>query len=405
MIKFQSGSSTAVNSANAVRESLELAHDGDPSEARLVVVHSTMGHNFQQLLAAVREQCPEARIVGCTGSGVIGKEGVSESMRALALLTVTGSEFGVAHVKGVTGTNSKERALECAKQLADTTPGVNMVYVLGQGLDVCGDHVIDGIEAVFGPQVKLLGALAGDNAKLRRTIQFHDEEVLDDALLLIGFADQTLELVQGVHHGSLALEGMVFEVTASESNRIDELDGKPAWPTLTERLGIPIEKNPGEVIAITGLGIDLDEGESKAYDNDQILRAPFQVSEDRQSFFLMASCPVGTKLHMMQRDEDHIFSGVDRMMQGMVERLDGRRPLAVFQADCMARGRMAFNRILKDEIIAKMQVPLCGDEVVPWLGVYGFAEFCQLGQRNAFHHFTTSLSAIVRKPTDESEGA
>ena len=63
----------------------------------------------------------------------------------------------------------------------------------------------------------------------------------------------------------------------------------------------------------------------------------------------------------------------------------------------MARGRMMFDRIEKDEIIARMQQPLCGDVVAPWLGVYGFAEFCALGDRNLFHHFTTSLSAIVPK--------
>ena len=54
------------------------------------------------------------------------------------------------------------------------------------------------------------------------------------------------------------------------------------------------EVYPAEVIAITGMGIDLNEKEREIYDNDQILRAPFRVSEDRQSFYLMASCPAGT---------------------------------------------------------------------------------------------------------------
>ena len=81
----------------------------------------------------------------------------------------------------------------------------------------------------------------------------------------------------------------------------------------------------------------------------------------------------------------------------MVTELDGRQPVAVFHADCMARGRHMFNRVLKDEIIAKMQHPLCGDDVVPWLGVYGYSEYCRFAGKNRFHSYTTSLFPIVRR--------
>jgi small ligand-binding sensory domain FIST len=99
----------------------------------------------------------------------------------------------------------------------------------------------------------------------------------------------------------------------------------------------------------------------------------------------------------MQRDEQYIFDGVERLMQRMKDDLEGRRPVAVFHADCMARGRHMFNRVLKDEIIAKMQYPLCGEEVVPWLGVYGYSEYCRFAGKNQFHSYTTSLFPIVRR--------
>jgi small ligand-binding sensory domain FIST len=106
---------------------------------------------------------------------------------------------------------------------------------------------------------------------------------------------------------------------------------------------------------------------------------------------------VGTQLVPVYRDEDHIFNGVDRMMQRMQGQLSDRRPLAVFQADCMARGRMTHDACSKDEIIANIQNPIFGSGTVPWLGIYGFAEYAMLAGRNRFHHYTTSLSAIVRK--------
>ena len=363
-----------------------------------MIVHSTMGHNFAQLLKAIHEHCPDTGISGCTGSGVISSEGVSEKMRALALMVVTGDECAVASVSGLGNDNSGELAQSCAQSLADKLPGINMVYILGPGLNVCGDCIIDGVEAVFGPETPLFGALAGDNAKLKRTLVFAGESVSEDGLVLVGFADPTLALEQVSHHGSLPNPDKVYEVTASEGNRVDELDGEPAWPALLEQLGLDADMPPGKAIPFTGMGIKLNETESQAYDNDYMLTAPFTLSDDGQSFYVLHKCPIGTQLVPVYREEDHIFNGVERLMQRLNTQLADRRPLAVFQADCMARGRMTHDAVSKDEIIANIQNPIFGaDGSVPWLGIYGFAEYARLAGRNRFHHYTTSLSAIVRK--------
>ena len=86
-----------------------------------------------------------------------------------------------------------------------------------------------------------------------------------------------------------------------------------------------------------------------------------------------------------------------KMVKQLVERCQGRKPCAVFHADCAVRGRASMNRILKDEIIHRMQYPLIQDMDVPWLGLYGFGEFAQLGGKNRFHTFTTSLFVILKK--------
>ena len=75
-------------SGNVVRESIDLVlKDSLADQVRLVMAHSTMGHSFAQLLKAVHKHYPDAEICGCTGSGVICSEGVSEKMRALAPCT------------------------------------------------------------------------------------------------------------------------------------------------------------------------------------------------------------------------------------------------------------------------------------------------------------------------------
>ena len=76
---------------------------------------------------------------------------------------------------------------------------------------------------------------------------------------------------------------------------------------------------------------------------------------------------------------------------------DGPRPVAVFQTDCLLRGRTLFDKVMKDEIIGMMQNAFLNNgEIPPWLGMYGFGEFCPTGGQNLFHTYTTSLLVLYR---------
>jgi len=55
MLDFFSGSSSAVNTKSAVRECVDNAFGaGGGSECSLLIIHTTMGHNFAQMAAAAR---------------------------------------------------------------------------------------------------------------------------------------------------------------------------------------------------------------------------------------------------------------------------------------------------------------------------------------------------------------
>jgi small ligand-binding sensory domain FIST len=52
---------------------------------------------------------------------------------------------------------------------------------------------------------------------------------------------------------------------------------------------------------------------------------------------------------------------------------------------------------MKDEIVAMMQNTFLNEgEIPPWLGMYGFGEFCPLAGKNIFHTYTTSLLVLYR---------
>ena len=109
MLKFGSGSSGKVNSVAAMEEALLQA---DAGSASVVLIHSTVGHNFAPMLSKAAATCPNATIVGCTGSGVIYSNGVNELMRALAVMSIAGPEVAVSFRDGVTSSNGRELATQ-----------------------------------------------------------------------------------------------------------------------------------------------------------------------------------------------------------------------------------------------------------------------------------------------------
>ena len=114
--------------------------------------------------------------------------------------------------------------------------------------------------------------------------------------------------------------------------------------------------------------------------------------------YYATECPEGTRLWLTVRDEDRIFNDLERMMAAMQKRARARKPVAVFHADCLARGRFLFNRVMKEELVSRMQYPLSTQGTPPpWLGMYGFGEFARLGGANTYHNYTTALYVLYRR--------
>lgn len=396
MLEFFSASTRMVNSRNAISECMESALGTDKS-CDLVMVHASIGHDYQALIDQVRALAPGARVVGASCCGIVGREGVSESMKDVAIMAIRGREFAVAQVDGINGANAYAKAVELAEQLRAAQPGINMIHFLASGIDIANDRCIAGLEAVFGPEVTIFGATSSDNMRGAVSYQMVDDRVFEHAAWAVGFADPTLEVDTQATHGFLAV-GEPMTVTRAEGTRLMELNGRPAWQEFTARLGLDAATATcGDSIPVGALAEQLPEALAAEYGNPHILRVVTKRDEDGTMHYA-TEIATGTKLWLTVRDEDRIFSDMDRMMAQMTARSGGRRPVAVFHADCLARGRFLFNRVMKEELVGRMQFPLSsGGAPPPWLGMYGFGEFARLGGANVYHNYTTAIYAIYRK--------
>lgn len=394
MLKFHSYSTRMVNTRRGVMECLESAVGENTSKVDLLIWHASLGHDFQDLLDAARERVPQARIVATSCCGVVGREGVSESMKDIALMAVEGKEFAIAQCDGLNGKNAFEKCEEMARSLKDQDPNVSMVYFLGSGIDTANDQCIKAFESVLGKAVTIFGATSSDNMKGVVNYQAVDDKVMEHGAYAVGFSDPTLKVETQATHGFVAV-GEPFVVTKSDGHLIQELDGEPAWVAFTRRLGLDASAECGDTIPIGALAEKLPEDLAKEYGNDHILRVVTKrVGNDMQYATDIAK---GTKLWLTKRDEPLIFSEMDRIVEEIKARMDGAAPVAVFHADCLARGRFLFDRIIKEELVGKMQFPFYENgECPPWLGMYGFGEFARLGGENEYHNYTTALYVLYR---------
>lgn len=394
MLKFYSSSARVINTRRAVIECMEIALGENYSDTDLIILHASVGHDFHEMIAQARELAPDAHILAASCCGVVGREGVSESLKDMALMAVKGKDFAIASTDEISGYNTYDKTLAMARELKQKNPGINMIYTLASGIDIANDAAIKAIEEVFGSEVTIFGATSSDNMKGVISFQAIDANVYEHGAYLVGFADPTLKVETQATHGFVVV-GEPLIVTRSSGHIIHELNGKPAWQEYTGRLGLSIDATCGDSIPIGALGEKLSPELAKEYGNTHILRVV--TKHEGNDMYYATNCPEGTELWLTKRDEDLIFKEMERMVNSMKERMKGRETVAVFHADCLARGRFLFNKIMKEELVSKMQYPFYVNGVCPpWLGMYGFGEFARLGGRNTYHNYTTALYVIYR---------
>jgi hypothetical protein len=394
MLNFYSGSARVVNTKRAVMECMEIALANNFSDCDLIILHASLGHNFSEMVNQAKEMAPNANILAASCCGVVGREGVSESMKDMALMAIKGKDYAIASTDGIFGDNSYEKCLEMAHSLKNQKSGINMLYFLASGIDIANDRCIKAFEEVLGSEVTIFGATSSDNMKGFISYQAVEDKVYEHGAYVVGFCDPSLTVDTQATHGFVAV-GEPLVVTKSTGHVIHEFNGKPAWEEYLNRLGLSNGANCGDTIPIGALGEKLSPELAKEYGNNHILRVVTKhVGSD---MYYATECPVGTELWLTKRDEDLIFSEMDRIVSEINLRNKGKKPVAVFHADCLARGRFLFDRIIKEELVNRMQFPFYVDGACPpWLGMYGFGEFARLGGKNEYHNYTTALYVIYR---------
>lgn len=399
MLSFSSASVRIANSERAVDECMEIAFGEKKPACSAVIVNAAMGHKLDKVAAALRKHLPDTVILGTSCGGIVGREGAGEAMTHLAMMTIDGpqSEIATATIDDIRGDNAYDKALILATDLKAKLPDATVIYLLCPGLNIDCTGVLKAFDETYGDDVVIFGGTSADNYKAIVTYQYIGDKVSEHGAWAIAMADPTLKTAAKATHGFMAY-GDPMTVTSAKHNKVIEIDGQPAWLAYSSRLSLIPEGDPTlAVIAAGGLASQLPEAVAQEYGNTHILRGAMVSDVEPGVMGMSVSVAEGDQFWLTMRDEDLIFSEQEKALDYLREKLSGHQPVAVFQTDCLARGRTLFNKVMKDELIGMMQDALSADgEVPPWLGMYGFGEFCPLGGKNTFHTYTTSLLVLYR---------
>ncbi len=386
------GQSSKREDFQAGREAAQRAFEQMGREkADLVLVFATVGYDQRKLMEGIKDVTGNTPLSGCSGEGIITQHGSDEGSHAVAVMAVHSQEMTFRTFQiGRLSQRSRECGLELAAQLSRISSIEDKLLLLfPDGLKVNCTQLLSALETNLRFPLKIVGGTAGDVGRLMGTYQYYDGLVNSDAVsAVLVRGEVSLEIVAG--HGCEPV-GVERIITRAQGNRVEEIDGIPAWAVFKEYLDGDPESLHAEDVVHLCIGEKLPENESYTY-NRYIIRTPLGLDNKTGSLFFPTEISPGTKIQMTRRDPQKIAENARLLAQQIKSRHPDQKPVAVLQFDCAGRGRVLFGERINELTIHPVQNIL--GKTIPWIGFHTFGEIAPLTGATYFHNYTIVLCAL-----------
>lgn len=202
---------------------------------QLVLVFAADCYFESELLLTLLEYLPNAQWVGCSTAGEISTNGVTDNSIVITAIHFDHPDFRVVHSQLTQMEQSVIAGQHLAKQLI-CQPDLKHILVFGQGVNINGSALIQGITQDIPQGVTISGGLAGDGGKFVRTFILNNKGISETDLIAIGFYGWYLSVVSSSFGGWKGF-GAIRKITRYQGNILYELDGKPALELYKRYLG------------------------------------------------------------------------------------------------------------------------------------------------------------------------
>lgn len=346
-------------------------------------------YDYETVVGAVRSVVgTDAALIGCSCTEPFTDETVGDGV-TVGLVASDTLEFFTGVGTGLRDNVSKA-VREAVAGLPDEVDGYPYAAAINlhDGLAGVGEKLALVCQQKLGPQVSIAGGAASDDHHLDATYVFHDDEVVEDGIVLALVAAKERPPIVAVAHGHEPLSEPVT-VTAADGPQVHEFDGEPAYEvwkdavreSVHEEFDVELDELAPDSQLLQRLLCEyefgIDQGERYK------MRWPW-VEDESGTLHFAVDVPEGTVMRVMHgRPEQQIESARETVERALDAA--GDVPMAGgFIYDCACRGI-----VLEDEF--STAVDEMADELqLPFTGFETYGEVCiGPGGFSGFHNTTT----------------
>lgn len=306
-------------------------------EPHLIFIFASIRH-FEQstTLKQLIEMLSPATIIGCSTAGEIHQHGVLDHGIVITAIHFKHPDFILAQTTLDSMSDSYDAGHRLAAQLQKNAP--KNVLVFGQGVDINGSALIEGLKDHLPQQTIISGGLAGDNGQFDKTFIIHQNGCSSEDIVAIGFFGEHIQLATASFGGWKGF-GTTRQITRHESNILYELDNKPALELYKRYLGDYADDLPSSGLLfpfsmLTAEGSELG-----------IIRTILGVNEQEGSLILAGDLTHKGYLQLMHASTDALIDGAEQAASVIKELTNHENESLAILVSCVGRKLLMGGRV------------------------------------------------------------
>jgi len=356
-------SSNDVDTRTAVRAVIEelrgRAAAGAPRDGapKLVLAFHSVAHDPAEVARELHEGMPGVTTLGCTSSGEIGDRGMLRGgISAIGLAPVAFaververvSSFLFEHGAGIVG----RLAAGLGRNPAELDPRRHLFITLIDGMSGNEARLATAI-SLAAPGLPIVGGCAGDDERYRETWTFLRGEAMRSSALVLALEPAVPFVPFAVHHYEPTTERVVVTAADPETNRISEINGRPAVEVYAELAGVPMSDVRRDPRVLVGQPVQFGVRVGREFFVHSVM-----ASEGDE---LIMAVPVGRGLVLSVARATDLIEATRAGVRRVKELLPGRAHAALL-FNCAGRMFEARRREIVDELWDAMSdgVPVAG---------------------------------------------
>lgn len=324
---------------------------------------------------------PNAHIVGCSSSGNIQGDALSDAEMVASALSFDTSSVEIAVTDFTQGADQVSMTTHLINQLPKE--GLKHVFILSDGLHINGSSLAKGANEALEYKIPITGGLAGDGTAFEETWVIANDVAKQKRVVAVGFYGDHIHIQNGCFAGWEEF-GITRSVTKAQGNIVYEIDHQPALELYKKYLGDYAKDLPS-----SGLHFPINIKQHK--EDRPLVRTLLGIDESQQSLIFAGDVPEGSLARLMKADIDTIIEGAKTAAEST--EYSGNHNALGLVVSCVGR-RLVLNQLTDEELESVSEV--LGSDV-SLLGFYSYGELAPFSNKLRscqLHNQTLTLTVI-----------